>query len=241
MFNCKKIVAIIPARGGSKGVPRKNIKELAGKPLIAYTIEEAKKSNYIDRVVVSTEDTEIAEVARQYGAEIPFLRPKELAQDGSSSLSVILHAIDYLEKREGYLPSIIVFLQPTSPFRKAEHIDEAIGKIEDCDAVIGICEVKHHPYLTMEKEKDFLKPFIKIDSRPLRRQDLPKLYYDNPSLFVTKREYYNGAKDPDPVAPIFMGRVKGVFMDEISSIDIDSPLDFMLAEMVLKNGTQQPQ
>lgn len=236
MFSEKKILAIIPARSDSKSVPRKNIRELGGKPLIAYTIEEAKNSRYIDRVIVSTEDQEIAEVSKEYGAEVPFLRPKELAKDDSSSLSVILHAINYLEEKENYFADIIVFLQPTSPFRKTSHIDEGIEKIGNCDAVIGISEVKEHPYFTMEKKGDTLEPFIKIDNRPLRRQDLPELYYENASLFVAKREYYNHAKDPDPVVPVFKGRVKGVFMDEISSIDINSILDFMVAEEVLKNG-----
>lgn len=236
MFNGKNVLAIIPARGGSKSVPHKNIRKLSSKPLIAYTIEEAKLSNYIDRIVVSTEDTKIAEAAKKYGAEVPLLRPKELARDDSSALSVILHVIDYLEKIEHYFSDIIVFLQPTSPFRKAKHIDEGIEKIEDCDAVAGISEVnKGHPYSMIVKKEDFLKPFLKIEKRPLRRQDFPKMYYYNASLYITKRYYYNHAKEPDPVAPIFNGKVKEVVMDEISSIDIDSFFDFWLAEIILEN------
>ena len=235
MLNNKSVLAIIPARGGSKSIPRKNIKLLGGKPLIAYTIEEALKSKYIHRIILSTDDKEIAKVAVDYGAEVPFLRPKDLAKDTSSSLSVILHALGYLKREENYSPDIVVFLQPTSPFRKAEHIDEGIEKIGNCDAVVGVYEVNQHPYFMLRKEDDFLKPFLKIKNRPLRRQDVPKLYVLNASLTIAKREYYDSAKDPDPGAPIFKGRVRGVFMDEISSIDINTPLDFMLAESVLEN------
>lgn len=232
MFKGKQILAIIPARGGSKAVPRKNIKKLGGRPLIAYTIKEAKNSRYIDRVVVSTDDTGIAKVAKRYGAEPPFLRPAELARDKSSSLSVLLHAIHYLEKKENYFADIIVFLQPTSPFRKAKHIDEGIEKIDDSDAVIGISIVREHPYLVLEQKDEFLEPFVKMDRRPLRRQDFPKCYYENASLYITKREYYDKAKDPDPVVPIFKGKVKGVFLDESEAIDIDTPFDFRLAQVV---------
>jgi N-acylneuraminate cytidylyltransferase/CMP-N,N'-diacetyllegionaminic acid synthase len=239
MFINKEILAIIPARGGSKSLPRKNIKLLGDKPLIAYTIEEALRSEYIDRVILSTDDTEIAKVAKDHGAEVPFLRPEGLAKDSSSSLSVILHALEYFKKEEKYSPDIVVFLQPTSPFRGAEHIDEGIEKIEDCDAVAGVCEVKEHPHFMMQAEGGILKPYLKIKNRPHRRQDVPKLYVLNASLYIAKRGYYDGAKDLDPVAPIFEGKVTGVFMDEISSIDIDTPLDFMLAESVLKDNKNE--
>lgn len=229
-----KIITIIPARGGSKSVPRKNIKLLGGKPLIAYTILASLDSRKIERTIVSTDDTEIARIAKDYGAEVPFMRPKNLARDSSSALSVILHAIKYLEQKEKYFPDIIVFLQPTSPFRKTEHIDEGIEKIKNCNAIIGVSEIKDHPYFAMKKKGEFLKPFLQIKNRPLARQDLSKIYYVNSSLFIAKREYYNQAKDPDPVAPIFKGKVKGVFMDAVSSIDIDSQFDFFIAEAILK-------
>jgi N-acylneuraminate cytidylyltransferase/CMP-N,N'-diacetyllegionaminic acid synthase len=239
MFDGKNILGIIPARGGSKSIPRKNINLLGGKALIAYTIEEALKSKYIDRVILSTDDEEIAKVAMSYGAEVPFLRPKTLAEDSSSSLSVILHALEYFKREENYSPDIVVFLQPTSPFRKAEHIDEGIEKMRECDAVAGVCEVKHHPDFMMQERESFLKPYSKLKNRPLRRQDVLKLHVLNASLYIAKREYYDGAKDLDPVAPIFEGKVKGVFMDEISSIDIDTPLDFMLAESVLETKNEK--
>lgn len=234
MFKNKKVVAIIPARGGSKTIPKKNIKPLVEKPLIAYTIEEALGSRYIDRVIVSTDDKEIAETAKKYGAEVPFLRPKSLAKDTSPSLLVILHALGYMEKKERYYPDIVVFLQPTSPFRKSQHIDKAIEKIKNADAVAGVCEVRQHPYSIMRKDGTYLEPYLKLEDRPLRRQDFPKLYALNASLYVAKRDYYDKVKKTDPVAPVFKGKVGGVLMDEISSIDINTPLDFLLAEAILK-------
>ena len=236
MFDNKSVLAIIPARGGSKSIPRKNIKILGDKPLIAYTIEEAVKSKYVDRVILSTDDKEIAKIAKGCGAEVPFLRPKELAKDTSSPLSAILHALEYLKRKENYSPDIVVFLQPTSPFRKAGHIDEGIEKMEDCDAVVGVSEVKEHPYFMMQVEDGILKPFLKIKNRPLRRQDVPKIYFLSPSLYIAKREYYDNVKKTDPVAPIFNGKVRGVFMDEISSIDIDYEFDFLVAKFIITSG-----
>ena len=236
MFNNKSVLAIIPARGGSKSIPRKNIKPLGGKPLIAYTIEEALKSKYIDRIILSTDDKEIAKVAMDYGAEVPFLRPKNLAKDTSSSLSVILHALEYLKREENYSPDIMVFLQPTSPFRKANHIDAGIEKMENSDAVGGVSEVKQHPYFMMHRRGEFLETYLKIKDRPLRRQDVPELNHFNSSLYIAKRGYYDNVKETDPVAPIFNGKVRGVFMDEVSSIDIDDEFDFLLAEFIISSG-----
>ena len=231
----KKIIAIIPARGGSKGIPRKNIKLLGGKPLIAYTIEAASKSKYIDRTILSTDDEEIAEKGKQLGVEVPFIRPPEFARDDSSTLSVILHTLGWLEKEESYSPDLIVLLQPTSPFRKTKHIDGGLQKMKNCDGVIGVSEVKNHPYYTFKKEEGLLKSFIEIERLPLRRQALPQVFCLNGALYISTREYYSIAKDPDFVAPIVAGKIKGVFMDEISSIEIDTPLDFKLAELIIKN------
>ena len=125
------ILGIIPARGGSKGIPGKNIKMIAGKPLIEWTIEAAKKSKLLTRVIVSTDDEKIAEVAKQYGAEVPFLRPKDIAQDLSTDVEFLIHALDWLKANQGYEPEIIVRLPPTSPLRTAAHIDEGIKKLMD--------------------------------------------------------------------------------------------------------------
>ena len=126
LIDGKTVLAIIPARGGSKGVPRKNIKNLCGKPLITWTIEEALKSKYIDRLVVSTEDEEIAEISRKHGAEIPFLRPIELAKDDTPGIEPLLHCIYWLKNNENYSPDYVCTLQCTSPFRNSKHIDEAL-------------------------------------------------------------------------------------------------------------------
>lgn len=231
MFNHKTVLAIIPARGGSKSVPLKNIKFLGGKPLIAYTIDEALKSRYIDRVILSTDNEKISVIAIDYGADV-IMRPKELATDESSSLSVIIHTLNHVEKVENYVADIIVFLQPTSPFRRAGHIDKGIEKIESCDAVVGMSEVKEHPYFMLKCNNSFFAPFLDIKNRPLRRQDVPKLYLINASMAIAKRDYYDTVKDDDPIAPIFGKKVKGIIMDEISSIDINTQFDFSLAELI---------
>ncbi|MBC8555357.1 MAG: acylneuraminate cytidylyltransferase family protein, partial [Candidatus Brocadiales bacterium] len=146
MINNKRILAIIPARGGSKRLPRKNILDLAGKPPIAWSIEAALGSKYIDRVIVSTDDEEIAGISRKYGADVPFMRPNKLATDESSSVDVVLHVINTL-KEKGRESEYIMLLQPTSPLRTMENIDEAVELLQSSssDAVISVCEAEHSP------------------------------------------------------------------------------------------------
>jgi CMP-N,N'-diacetyllegionaminic acid synthase len=178
-----KTLAVIPARGGSKAVPRKNIKLLAGKPLIAYTIEAALACKGIDRLIVSSDDEEILEVARQYGAETPFVRPAALAQDDSPDRPVFQHAVNFLEKQENYIPDFILMLRPTAPFRSSEDIDNAILKWKqtNSDSVRSVCRVEgvHHPYWMFQKdEQDIARPLIEgvsID-KYYRRQLLPPVY-----------------------------------------------------------------
>lgn len=231
-----EIVGIIPARGGSKGLPRKNILPLGGRPLISYTIEAALKSK-INRTIVSTEDKEIAEIARECGAEVPFLRPKKLATDTASSLSVILHALNYLEKKERYYSDVIVFLQPTSPFRTYKHINEALEMFfsSDVDSVISVCETEYHPYyMYWRKMNGKLEEFVKIKNKPLRRQDLPTIYRINDAIVITKREYFKKVRKN---SPCFNPKsVKGYIMDRISSVDINDKFDFLLAEFIMKSG-----
>jgi CMP-N,N'-diacetyllegionaminic acid synthase len=177
----KKILAIIPARGGSKRLPKKNIKELGGKPLIAYSIEHAQKSQHINRVVVSTDDPEIAEVAKKYGAEVPFLRPSELAQDDTSDLPVFQHALVWLRDNEGYEPDVVVQLRPTSPLRKVEDVDKAIEALinhSEADSARTIIEPQSSPYkMYLIKQDEFLEPLMKdIDKINIADQKLPKVY-----------------------------------------------------------------
>ena len=213
MFKGKKVLAIIPARSGSKRIPGKNIKLLMGKPLVAHTIEESLRSEFIDRTVVSTDDENIAKVAREYGGYVPFIRPDELAQDDSSALAVVLHALDFLEKKEGFLSDIVVYLPPTSPFRTAEQIDDAISKIDEADGVVGVTEVSQHPYFVFSSENGYLRPLLDVKNRPLSWQELPKYYMTNTSIFVAKRGYYDKyniktISKTDTVIPTFEGKLR---------------------------------
>ena len=188
MYKGHNILGVIPARGGSKGVPRKNIKDLCGKPLIAWTIEEMKKSKYIDRLIVSTEDEEIAEVARKYGGEVPFMRPKELAEDTSTDLEFFEHALAWLKENEDYVPDICLRLPTTSPLRRVEDVDLGIEKLVDtpeADGLRPMAEPDRHPYRMFKVSEDderFIEPFLSEEITGMRnapsmpRQSYPLVY-----------------------------------------------------------------
>ena len=215
-------LGIIPARGGSKGVPRKNIR-----------IEAALYSR-LDRTIVSTDDQEIAEVARACGAEVPFLRPAPFAQDTSSSLSVLLHALQFVESEDRFYPDCVAFLQPTSPFRNASHINAAIDLLltSNVQSVIGICRVDQHPYdMFQQFSNGMLEQLIPLPNKPLRRQDYPPTYITNSALIVSQRSYYDDLNDPEPV--FSWSSLKGFPMDRFSSIDLDTEFDFLVAEAAL--------
>lgn len=226
-----KILSIIPARGGSKGVPRKNIKDLNGKPLISYTIEAANKSKYIDRVVVSTDDLEIAEVSEKFGAEIPILRPTNLAGDLSPTVECVIHMLNYLKEEEEYVPTHIMLLQCTSPLRNHNHIDEAIEKFKDNreKALISVCESEVNPYWTNIFEGNKLKPFIKEGYSITRRQDLPEVYRVNGAIYLIEIETFLEKKTFQPES------LTGYIMDSYSSVDIDTELDFKIAEVIMRD------
>lgn len=228
MYKGKKILAVIPARGGSKGIPRKNIKELGGKPLIAWTIECAKKSAYIDRAIISTEDEEIAEVARKWGGDVPFMRPIELAQDDTPGVMPVIHAVDALP---GY--DYVVLLQVTSPFRTAEDIDGTIKKCLDADAdtCVSVTEAESSPYWMYRLgTDDRLNPLLDADmGKNYQRQKLPMVYQLNGAVYVVKRDVLVQKKkfvDQNTI---------GYLMNKNHSLDIDNIQDFMLAEIVIKN------
>ncbi|GKU26935.1 cytidylyltransferase domain-containing protein [Clostridium folliculivorans] len=225
-----EVLAIIPARGGSKGVPKKNIKCLLGKPLIAYTIEAAKKSKYITRVVVSTDDSEIADISRQYGAEVPFLRPSELSTDLSPTNDAILHVVSELNKTQGYKADIICLLQCTSPLRDYQDIDETIDKMlsTKSDAAVSICEVECNPYWTNVLEDGKLKYFLDEGKKITRRQDLPPVYRLNGAVYVVDTEVFLEKKTLEP------DNITGYIMDNNKSVDIDTAIDFKMAELLLK-------
>lgn len=226
----KEILAIIPARGGSKGVPRKNVRELNGKPLIGYTIEAAKKSNKVSRVVVTTEDIEIATVSREYKAEVPYLRPDELSQDNSPTMECVLHMLNYLEKTEGYVPDYVLLLQCTSPLRNHNHINEAIDKLlnSDYDSIVSVCEAEVNPYWANIFEGDKLKYFIEEGRKITRRQELPNVYRMNGAIYLIKTEVLKKQKTFEPE------EVMGYIMDSYSSVDIDTEMDFKIAEAIIK-------
>jgi len=226
MFKGKTILALIPARGGSKGIPKKNIVDLAGKPLIAWTIEEAKKSKYIDRLILSSDDEEIISVARTYGCEVPFKRPAEIATDKSPTIDAAIHAIKKMKEKYDYM----ILLQTTSPLRTASDIDAAIRKciLLEADSCVSVVEPRKSPFWTYTKNSQGrIVPLIK-KSHFTRRQDLPKTYCLNGAIYVSKTNYIIKYRR------FFGENTVPLIMDDISSIDIDSPSDLRNAEFIIK-------
>ena len=218
-------VAIIPARGGSKGIPRKNIKELCGKPLIAYIIETALRVRELDRVIVSTEDKEIAEVAKKCGAEVPFMRPEELARDETPTLPVLQHAVKYLEEKENYKPDIIVLLYATSPLLKHERVSEAIKllKARGFDSVLSVVEDRGHYWIKRGEDYERLYPKVLKN-----RQFTEPLLKENGAIYLCKRDLL--MKENTMVG----GKIGFLKMQKEESIDIDEPLDFEIAEFFMR-------
>ena len=227
-----KIVAVIPARGGSKGIPLKNIQDLGGKPLISYTIEAALRSKTLNRVIVSTDDVRIAEISRFYGAEVPFLRPVELASDDTPGLLVIQHAIKHVEEVGGNTVSVVVVLQPTSPLRNEGHIDDAVEKLlkTGADSVVTVCKMKHHPFWCWSAmEGDRIIPFSDKGINIGRRQDLRETYALNGAVYAIRRDVLFKQNS------IFGKDTRALFMSNEESADIDDYFDLFNAEMVLKH------
>ena len=225
MINNKKILAVITARAGSKRLPNKNILNLAGKPLIAWTIDEAKKSKYIDELIVSTDSKKIAEISKYYGAEVPFMRPLELAIDTADSISVLKHSIEFFKNKFDY----ILLLQPTSPLRTVEDIDKAIITLNNkTKAVVSVCETEHSPLWSNTLPEDLsMKNFIRSEVKNKRSQDLPKYYRLNGAIYIAETKYFyknNG----------FLGdKTKAYIMPQQNSVDIDTELDFRFCEILL--------
>jgi len=235
-------LAIIPARGGSKGIPGKNIKLLAGKPLIAWTIEAAQKAVYLDRVIVSTDDEEIAKVARECGAEVPFLRPACISGDLATDVEFIDHALEFFEAQESFVPDIVLRLPPTSPLRTSEHIDTGIVTLVDtegADAVRPIVEVDKHPYkfwLKDDVDERFLKAFL---TKEYTGFDEP---HNLPRQLFAKVYRHTGAMDVVWVKTIkeqrsTSGKKLAHFpMSEEESVNIDNPIDFEIAELLMRKN-----
>ncbi len=230
MYKDKKILAIVPARGGSKGLPGKNIMEIFGKPAIAWTIESALKSAFLDKTIVTTDDQEIADIARKYGAVIPFIRPKELAGDKTPMIDVILHALDFFKKcGEAY--DIMVLLQPTSPLRKAEDIDGSIKAMfeKGAGSVISVCETEHPPYWSNTLPPDgCMKDFVRKDIMNKNRQELPKFYRLNGAIYASDVEYLY------KLNCFFGEKTFAYVMPFERSVDIDHKTDMLLSEILLR-------
>ncbi len=220
------ILGIIPARGGSKGLPGKNIKKLAGKPLIKFSIESAKQSR-INKILVTTDDKKIAKIAKSAGAEVPFLRPKSLSSDRSSIIEVVKHSLKFLKDKQSYIPDIIILLQPTSPLRNQNLIDKSISKLtrSNCTSVISVLKIKTHPYSAFWFKKNYLKPFRKDYEKFERRQKIPSLYYPTGSVYTF---WYDTLKKFNSM---YGTRIKPII--EENQLDIDNNFDFFLAEMTL--------
>ena len=226
------VLGIIPARGGSKAIPRKNIALVMGKPLLAYTLEEAQRSKRVQRLIVSTDDEEIADIARQFHAEVPFLRPKELATDDATDLEVFQHALRWLRENEGYGPEIVVHLRPTAPLRRAEDIDRGIALLmsSGADSVSSVTLIKEHPEKMWRLTGDRLSPFLKRmkgEFYNMPRQKLEPLFVNNGSVDVAWAKTIlqkNSMTGED---------IRGFVMDALSSVNINEPEDLLLAELLL--------
>ncbi|MEK7646877.1 MAG: acylneuraminate cytidylyltransferase family protein [Patescibacteria group bacterium] len=233
MYINKKILGVITARGGSKGIPGKNIKLLEGKPLIAYTIEAALASRFLTRCIVSTDDQEIVEISKKYGADVPFLRPAELAQDRSASMAVVQHALNWLKENQGEEYDYLMILQPTSPLRTAQDIDACIQKIIDTDAdsVMSMVLLENFALEKIKRiENDVIVPFDDGDREGRQstpRQFLDKAYRRNGAVFITKTDLITRGD--------LFGQISRPYMMPTErSVDINEPADLELVEFYLQ-------
>lgn len=229
MRNQRSILALIPARGGSKGLPRKNIRLLAGKPLIAWTIEAALKSECFDSVIVNTDDPEIASIASQYGAEVPFLRPPELATDEAKSIEMILHTMNWFESR-GRCFDLLALLQPTSPLRSSSDIQAALDLLAEkrAGSVVSVCKCEHSPLWMNTLGDDLsMKDFLSRQAVNVNRQELKPFYRLNGAIYIAEWEYLKENNG------FFGERTYAYIMPQERSVDIDSELDLRFAGLLL--------
>lgn len=233
MVTQPQVLAVIPARGGSKGVPRKNIRLVCGRPLIAYTIETALAARHLFyRVIVSTDDKEIAEVAQRYGAEVPFLRPAELAGDRAPTVPVLQHAVRFVEQQDRVQLDWACLLQPTDPFRTVEDIEEAIrlAQAGGCDSVISVVQVfSVHPILMKRIENGQLLPYCIEEKEGTRRQDYqPPAYMRNGAIYLTRRDVLMEHNS------IWGTVIHPYVMPPERSVGVDSELDLKLVELLVQ-------
>lgn len=227
MFRNKKILALIPARGGSRGLPGKNIRTFSGKPLISWTIMRALGSRYLDKVLVSTDDAGISQIARKYGAEVPFLRPKGLATSSAKMVDVLIHALNFLEAR-GRNFDIVMLLQPTSPLRTTEDIDGAIKLLfrKNAPAIVSVCLAEHHPLLSGVLTADARMARFAGDAAGKNRQELPEYYRINGAIYLAYSSFLRRYRT------FITDKTYAYKMPQARSIDIDTELDFNLAQLL---------
>jgi len=243
-----EVLGVIVARGGSKGIPKKNIALCAGKPLIWYTIDAAKKSKHITRLIISTDDEAIAAIAREHGVEVPFMRPKELAEDGTPDLPVFQHALRKLEEKEGYFPDAVVHLRPTTPLKSADDIDKGVQLLIDtpeAHSVRSVCEPLHTPFkmYKLDEGETMLKPLLTgaypgvfetyAEPYNMPRQILPKVWRHSGYVDIVR-----------PTVILDMNSMSGsqilpLFFEEWRDIDIDYENDLKYAEIVIEQRQKQ--
>jgi CMP-N-acetylneuraminic acid synthetase len=231
-----EVMALIPARGGSKSIPRKNIIEFAGYPLIAYSIAAGLAAESVGRVVVSTDDEEIAAVSRRYGAEVPFMRPAEHAEDATPDLPVFVHALEWLDEHEGYRPDMVVQLRPTSPFRRLWHIEGSVEKLAarpDADSVRTVIEPFQNPFKMWTIGQDeVMQPLVKTEFKEaynMPRQALPQVYWQTGYVDAAwSKTILNGSMTGERILPLVI--------EPGDWVDIDSPDDWKRAERLITNG-----
>lgn len=228
------IVALICARGGSKGLPGKNIRPLAGKPLIAWSIEQAQAVKRIRRIIISTDSDEIAKVASAAGAEVPFLRPDNMAQDDSPEWLVWRHALEYLKEDEGTYPDAVIVVPATAPLRAVDDLERCLDEYEkgEADIVITVADSHRSPYFNMVKvqQDGFSSLVIPPETEISRRQDVPVVYDMTTVAYVVRPEFVMSRNS------MFEGRVWQVLIPAERALDIDTPLDFSIAECLLKKN-----
>ena len=232
MYEGQRILAVVPARGGSKGLPGKNIRELAGKPLIAWSIEAGRQSRYVDTLFVSTACPDIARVARQWGGDVPFMRPAELATDEAKGIDAILHAVRW-HRENGQVFDLVLVLQPTSPLRTAEDIDHAVEFFfaKNAGAVVSVCPTDHHPWWSNTLPSDgSMKDFLRPELQNINRQSLPTFYRLNGAIYLAQIDFLEKTRS------FVADGAFGCPMVSEKSIDIDNLLDFKLAEILLSEG-----
>lgn len=228
------ILAIVPAREGSKGIPQKNIYPLCNTPLIYYTIKAIQRSKLITRAILSSDSSEVIKVAKDYGLEVPFVRPSELAQDDTPALPVVEHAVKWLEETENYKADYIILLQPTSPLRNENHIDEALSILinSDADSIVSIVEVPHNfnPYSIMKLQGKYLSPYLLFDENKNLRQLKPVFYARNGAAIYAFT--YNCLMNKHS---IYGDKILPYLMEKESSIDVDDLFDLKLCEWILSS------